>query len=246
MRLTWRSRLLNGAHSLQLTLREAARFLNVAEKTLERWADSGEVPAHRINDQCRFNAAELLEWANARNLPVSSGFFGGEEGEKALPSVAGALETGGVFHGLPAADRESALRAMVGALRLPEGTDRAMLQEVLLARESLGTTAVGGGIAIPHVRSPMLFGISLPAIALFFLERPVDFASPDRQPVHALFWLVAPTVKAHLRLLSRLASVLQDPGVQALLARRAPAEAILAEVRRAEASPGALSGRGSS
>ena len=229
---------------MQLTLREAARLLNVAEKTLERWADSGDVPVHRVNDQCRFNAAELLEWANARKLEVSAEMFGGAGGE--TPTVAEALEAGGVFHDLPAADRESALRAMIAALRLPEGTDRAMLEEVLLARESLGTTAIGAGIAIPHVRTPMVFGIPSPGIALFFLERPVDFASPDRQPVHALFWLVAPTVRAHLRLLSRLAAVLRDPGVQVLLARRAPEKEILEEVRRVEASPGVHSGEGTS
>jgi PTS system nitrogen regulatory IIA component len=225
-----------GSTAMQLTVREAAQFLNVSEKTVYRWAGAGEVPVYRINGQYRFNPEELLEWATARNLKVSTSVFRPKEGAEASPGIAQAIEQGGIHYKLPGADKPAALRAMVDAVRLPEGTDRTMLYEVLAARESLGTTAVGNGIAIPHVRNPLVLEVPSPRIPLFFLERPLDFGAADGRPVQTLFWLIASTVKQHLLLLSRLASVIRDPAVQAALARQAAAEDVLREVRAAEAA----------
>ena len=70
-----------------------------------------------------------------------------------------------------------------------------------MARESLGSTGIGDGIAIPHVRNPIVMHIPRPTITLCFLEHPIDFGALDGQPVHTLFTIVSPTVRAHLHLL---------------------------------------------
>jgi PTS system nitrogen regulatory IIA component len=67
------------------------------------------------------------------------------------------------------------------------------------------------------------------------LEHPIEFGALDRHPVHALFLLITATTHAHLVLLSRLASVLQDDEVCTAIERRVPAQAILARVEQAEA-----------
>jgi PTS system nitrogen regulatory IIA component len=77
---------------------------------------------------------------------------------------------------------------------LPEEVDRQFLFQVLLARESLGSTAVGGGIAIPHVRNPIVMHIPLPIITLCFLEHPIEFGAIDAKPVHVLFTIVAEVI----------------------------------------------------
>ncbi|HTP58236.1 MAG TPA: PTS sugar transporter subunit IIA, partial [Spirochaetia bacterium] len=96
------------------------------------------------------------------------------------------------------------LQAVVDLMRLPDEVDKEFLLSVILARESLGSTGFGGGIAIPHVRNPIVLHIPRPSITLCFLEKPVEFGAIDGLPVHTLFTLVSPTVRAHLHLLSRL------------------------------------------
>jgi len=77
--------------------------------------------------------------------------------------------------------------------------------------------------------------VSRPAITLCFLERPVDFGALDGKPVHCLFTMVSPTVRAHLTLLSRLAFAMRDPGFQDAIRRQALRDEILTELRRVEA-----------
>src|SRR5439155_6223286 len=58
-----------------LTVREAARLLKAAEEDIYRWVDDGEIPYVQVNDQPRFNQAELLEWATTRHREVSVDMF---------------------------------------------------------------------------------------------------------------------------------------------------------------------------
>ena len=103
-----------------------------------------------------------------------------------MAGLAEALETGGTFHDVDGSDKESVLRAVVERMRLPTDVDRNFLFSVLLAREALGSTAVGDGIAIPHVRNPIVLNVSKPTITLCFLKTPIDFGALDHKPVHAL------------------------------------------------------------
>ncbi len=222
---------------MQLTVRDVAGLLNVSEKTVYRWIKDGGIPAYRINDQYRFHRAELLEWATTKKIGMSADIFR-EAGEAGLPvpTLSGALMAGGVLYRVVGHDTESVLRAAVDAMRLPEEVDREQLLRVLVAREARASTGVGDGIAIPHVRNPIVLHVPRPTITLCFLERPVEFGALDGKPVHCLFMLVSPTVRAHLQLLSRLAFTLQDAAFREALKRQALREDILAEVRRVEAA----------
>lgn len=221
---------------MQLTVRDAARLLEVSEKTVYRWAQKGEIPVTRVNDQYRFNRVELLEWATSRKIPVSPDIFTETEDQgAALPSLAEALEAGGVFYRLGGADVRAVLAEVVEYLRLPEEVDRGYLLQVLVAREALGSTGVGDGIAIPHVRNPIVLHVPRPTVTLCFLDHPVEFGALDGQPVTTLFTLVSPTVRGHLHLLSRLAFCLRDPAVREALRGQARRDALLGLVRAAEA-----------
>ena len=120
-------------------------------------------------------------------------------------------------------------------MKLPEEVDREFLYQVLLAREALGSTGIGDGIAIPHVRNPIVLHLSRPLVALCFLENPVDFGAIDKQPVTTLFTLVSPTVRAHLHILSRLGYVLRHPEVRAAITQQASRDEIMAALEKAEA-----------
>ena len=197
---------------MQLTVRDVAGLLNVSEKTIYRRIKDRSIPAYRINEQYRFHRAELLEWATARKVGVSVDIFQ-EAGDRAAQatSLTEALLAGGIVYRLVGTDIESVLRAAVEGMRLPDEVDREQLLRVLVAREALASTGVGDGIAIPHVRNPIVLHVPRPTITLCFLERSVDFGALDGQPVHCFFTIVSPTVLAHLHLLSRLAFALRDP-----------------------------------
>src|SRR5438132_11459518 len=106
---------------MQLTVRDAAKLLSVSEKTVYRWINQGSLPAYRVNEQYRFNRAELLEWATARKINVSVEIFQEPESSaSALPRLTDALEAGGIFYRLGGWDKESVLRALVETMRLPD------------------------------------------------------------------------------------------------------------------------------
>jgi len=220
---------------VQLTVREAAALLRVPEETVHRWIKTRGIPATRVNEQVRFHRAELLEWATAQGVGVSADIFQTDGSAAAgKDGLHEALVAGGIVYGLRGGDVASVLRAAVRAVRLPDCVDRERLLELLVAREALSPTGIGDGIAIPHVRNPIILEVQRPTIGLCFLESPVDFHALDGRPVRCLFLLISPTIRAHLAILSRLAFALRDPGVREAVRRQGPPDEILAGMRRVE------------
>src|SRR5258708_5511860 len=227
---------------MKLSVRDAAQLLNVTEETIYRWIKQGVIPAYAINDQYRFNRAELLEWATSRKINVSPAIFAEPEGGDTQPSsLSEALRAGGVHYRVGGTNKASVLHAAVDMMKLPDEVDRDFLYQVLLAREALGSTGIGEGIAIPHVRNPIVLHLSRPMVTLCFLDRPVDFGALDGQPVTTLFTLISPTVRAHLYLLSRLGFALRDPDFKNSVLNQDSREEILEALRRVENSMSAVS-----
>ena len=200
----------------------------------ERGADHAEIPtpseiaamAAIAQDAMRAGA---LGFSTSRTINHRS-----SDGRHTPSLTAGRDELVGVALGL----RE----AGAGVLQVVsdfDDVDREFLYQVLLAREALGSTGVGDGIAIPHVRNPIVLHLSRPTVTLCFLERPVDFGALDGQPVSTLFTLISPTVRAHLHLLSRLAFTLRDARFHAAVRTQASREEILQALHCAESALGA-------
>ncbi len=218
---------------MQLTVRDAARFLGVTEQVLERWVKRGELPGQLVNDRYRFNRIELLEFATQRKIPVSAEIL--EEpglAPRTLPALLAAVHHGGIHRGLGGGTKEELLREMVDRLPAPPGFDREFLYRMVLAREHLGSTSLGNGIAIPHPREPIVLRVNEPAVAIFLPDRPVP--SGDGPPVSTFCLLVSPSTRVHLHLLAALAATLRDPDVASRLAARAPDAEILAALERAQ------------
>jgi len=220
---------------MKLRVKDAAELLQVSEKTIYRWIAQEKLPMHQVSGQYRFNRAELLEWATSKSIPMSPKIM--EEPEDVLiPSLEEALRSGGIHYRVGGNDKISVLRSVVNILALPEEVDREFLFQVLLARESLGSTAVGEGIAIPHVRNPITLHVTKPLMALCFLETPIDFQAIDGKPVHTLFTIVSPTIKAHLNLLSKLSMGLRNPSFAGVIARVGSRDEIFQEAGSLDAS----------
>ena len=89
------------------------------------------------------------------------------------------------------------------------GLGRALITDSLFARERLGSTGLGHGVAIPHGR---IKGLKAPMAAVFLLQSPIGFDAPDEQAVGLLIFLLVPeaATQKHLEILSEIAELLSD------------------------------------
>jgi nitrogen PTS system EIIA component len=221
---------------MQLGVKDVAELFNVNEKTIYRWLQNGSMPAYRVNNHYRFNRAELLEWAMSQRINVSAELFEEPKDFVQAPSLVDAIKAGGIHYRIEGNDKKTALQKVVELIRLPDEVDRELLLQVLLAREALASTAIGEGIAIPHVRNPIVMHIQQPIVSLCFLEQPIDFDALDGKPVNCLFTLISPSVKAHLFLLSRLAFALRDSDFKNIIIHQGSREEILNAASKVEST----------
>ena len=209
---------------MKLTVGEAAALLGADEERVHDWIEGEDLPAQKIRGQYRIHRSDLLEWATAHKLTVAPRAFHQERG---APSLAKALRAGGVHAAVAGADLESVLREIVKLLPLADEADRDMLLQVLLARDALGVTPVGDGIAIPHVRTPIILAPVNAVLALSFVTTPLDLHAADGRAVDTFFLLICPTVHVHLAMLAKLAWALREPAFRDAVRRRATADEII-------------------
>ena len=220
---------------MQVTFREIKKAFDIDEKTLYQWLNTAGMPAVKANDQYYFNSVEVLEWALKNHIPLTPGVLQLCENKRhGQDVVTPALRQGGVYYNVQGNSQREILGKVLDLIPLPDNVQRDFLKELLLSREQMGTTGIGEGIAIPHVKHPVALAGMSPKIGLFFLENPVDFSAPDGQKVHTVFVILSSSVKGHLTLLSRLAFCLQDPGVISMLSARSKKEDIEAVFQVAE------------
>ena len=100
---------------------------------------------------------------------------------------------------------------------------RALVTDSLFARERLGSTGLGHGVAIPHGR---IKGLKAPMAALFQLASPIGFDAPDEQPVNLLIFLLVPeaATQKHLEILSEIAELLSDAPLRERIRKAGSAE----------------------
>jgi PTS system nitrogen regulatory IIA component len=93
------------------------------------------------------------------------------------------------------------------------GLSRALVADSLFARERLGSTGLGHGVAIPHGR---IKGLKSPMAAVFQLAQAIGFDAPDEQPVNLLIFLLVPeaSTQKHLEILSEIAELLSDTALR--------------------------------
>ena len=105
------------------------------------------------------------------------------------------------------------LRSALDVFQLPSGSDKELIYDLLISREKLMTTALGDGLAIPHLRVPVVVDVPRPMLGVFFTREPIDMGAMDGKPVHTLFLLLSLTPKQHLELLARLAFLFRQTRV---------------------------------
>ena len=106
-----------------------------------------------------------------------------------------------------------------------DGIARSLVFESLFARERLGSTGLGQGVAIPHGR---IKGLKEALGAFLRLAQPVPFDAPDGNPVNLVFVLLVPekATEKHLQILSELAQMFSDKALREAMTRAADAAAL--------------------
>lgn len=146
------------------------------------------------------------------------------------------LKLDSIALGVKASGKEEAIDILVGLMdqggRLK---DKAGYKEGILARESLGSTAVGEGIAIPHAK---VAAVKEPGLAAITVPEGVDYEAFDGSAANLIFMIAAPDGEAdtHLEALSKLSTLLMTPGFKEGLLQAKTKEAFLKVIDDAEAA----------
>ncbi|MGO8695605.1 MAG: PTS sugar transporter subunit IIA [Rectinemataceae bacterium] len=166
-----------------LTIEEVARYLRVSERTVYDWAQKGEIPSGKIGTVWRFKKSEIERWVNERlssNRPAS--VF-------SVVQIQNILSPDRILF-LNYAKKRDALVAMAENLAgAPQIKSRQELVAEILRREELMSTAIGRGIAIPHVRLSSVTDLVV-SVGISQCDI-IDFQSLDDIPVRLLFMIAA-------------------------------------------------------
>lgn len=108
------------------------------------------------------------------------------------------------------------------------GIARSIVSENLFARERLGSTGLGHGVAVPHGRIKGSKSLKSPLAAFVRLKEAIPFESPDGQPVSLLFFLLIPdhVTQQHLEILSEIAELFSDEAIRTALATDADPKSV--------------------
>lgn len=167
-----------------LTIEEVARYLRVSERTVYEWAQKGEIPAGKIGTVWRLKKDDIESWVDER---LASSKTSVPKQHKIVTE--NFLSPDRVVL-LDYASKHDVLVMMSEVLaKAPQVKNSAELLDAILKREALMSTAVGRGIAIPHVR---LSSVTDLVMAVGISKRDIlDFDAVDGNPVRLVFMIAA-------------------------------------------------------
>ncbi len=134
-----------------------------------------------------------------------------------------------------ASTKDEALQQLAEQVAVAAGLESAAVLAVLKDREALGSTGIGGGIAIPHGKMAGLKDV----LVFFARSSPgIEFAAVDGKPVHLIFLLLAPENAAgtHLKLLARISRMLKQSAFRDKLLAAADAGALYDLIKQEDES----------
>lgn len=130
-------------------------------------------------------------------------------------------------------DKKGVLEELVTPAARIAGVNHEEVMRVLLERERLGSTGIGGGIGIPHGK---LKGLKSLVLGFGLSRKGVDFESMDGKPTHIFFLLVTPenSTGLHLKLLARISRILKNDLFKEKLLEAAGRDEILSIIKEEE------------
>src|SRR5271165_6870024 len=162
---------------------QVGRLLKLDENILREWARTGVLPHVHSQGRYRYNPHAILQWALSHNHPLALP-KPELQTDRPLPSLDNVFSPRHFYYDVSGANFAEAVRAALDRLDLPPGNDKDLICDLMVSRERLMTTAVGDGVAVPHVRVPVVVNAPAPVFGVFFLRQPIEMNALDGQPVH--------------------------------------------------------------
>lgn len=218
-----------------LDLADVARSLGIDSRAVERLAQAGQLPARQLNGRWQFRAGDVANWA-AINLHVLPGSQVRSPPRGSDLLVGLALRPDTVAVPLAARTRVSVLSELVQlADRTGRITDWRELLNSLVEREKQHSTALPGGVAIPHsAQVGRYLAEEWPLIIAGRTSTGVPFGEATGGLTDLYFLLCCADYRQHLVYLGRLSRLLSEPGVPAGLRAAEDAEAFVELLRQRE------------
>lgn len=202
---------------MYLNIIQLAESFGVEESVVESWVRREGLPAIEDRNRLLFDRSQVVDWAAARGMAAKAGFLAtGRSSSATTCRLEPMLRAGGIWRDVPAVKVREVLAAIVA--KLPGATPpvRQLLAQRLRLPEGISWAAVGGGLALPHLRTPIALGRDAGVFAILILRDALTLnePAPDDVPITRLLFFVAPSPRAHLELLSQLSSALIRGGLQ--------------------------------
>ena len=197
---------MKGENTEVMTLSEMAEYLKVSEKTIVRMVHAGKLPGAKVASQWRFMRAVIDDWLNTRMQGMSrKGLTEIAASEEKIVPISELVSPGRIVMDLVPDSKETVLRRLARPL-----AETGMVDDLenylalLLEREEMLSTAIGRGLAIPHVRDPRESGARGTCIVIGICRKGTDFGALDEQATHLFALPCAATDEGHLRLVAKI------------------------------------------
>ncbi|WP_024467289.1 PTS sugar transporter subunit IIA [Treponema pedis] len=167
-----------------LTIEEVAKYLRVSDRTVYEWAQKGEIPAGKIGTVWRFKRDEIENWVDER---LASSKKAAPKNRELKPEAF--LSPDRVVLLDYSAKNDVLVKMSEVLASAPQVKNREDLLNSILKREAIMSTAIGRGIAVPHVR---LASVTDLVMAVGVSQKDIlDFDAIDGKPVRIVFMIAA-------------------------------------------------------
>ena len=220
-----------------LNIIELAQSLGVEETEVEGWIRNDGLPHVTDRGRLLFDRTQVVHWAESHGLAAKVGFLAPERSRiQAGNHLEALLRAGGIWRDVSAANALNLFAGLV--VKLPGATPpvRQMLQQRLRTPNGISWALVGGGLALPHLRTTIALGRDSGIFAMVFLRDAlaVNEPAPDEQAITRLLFFIAPSPRAHLEILARLSTALSRGNLRKLINDQSPDADLFAAVAAAD------------
>ncbi len=221
-----------------MTLAEVSTYLKIAEKTTSRMVHRGEIPCAKIGSQWRFSKSIIDDWLFAKMQVIPRNDLARliVRDDETVP-LSRIIRPEFVVCDVKPGTKKEVLRQLIGPL-----VDRGILKQPesylgkLMGRENMASTAIGNGIALPHLRNPEENPDEGPLLIMGVCSEGTDFDSLDGEKTYLFFVSSSDSETVHLRMLSALTRLLRNEAVVERLKDSNDPSKIIEILIRAEAS----------
>ena len=219
-----------------MTLAEVAQYLKLGERTVLKMVHAGEIPGARIGNQWRFIGSVVDQWLKSKTgAPIPSGLSRLIEEDDSEVPLSRLVRPGYILLDL----KPDTVRGVLNQLVHPfmgrgDITQREseQMERDLLRREEIQSTAVGKGVAFPHLRSPELSPIPGPLVLVGRCPEGSNFGSSDGRLTRLFFLVATNSVVVHLRILARITHAVEHTKIGPVLLQAETEDDVLAAFLR--------------